>query len=396
MGAGDLARPGRRGVLAFGLVTVLAACTSADDSSKVRTDSGPLERRFPALGPLSDAHWLAIEMGNSSRWTVPGPSDVFIEGFARLRAGAVAAIFGAQRDFRREAPSQVKASLVRFAPPDATWVRSRTFDDGITGGRYQGGFHLDRTSDSVYFDTMNPTVARSPSPGSMRTPATRHDRRLPTAARVHARPLARADDRIRRSHGKYGVRRGGRRSGRAQEVDAQAGDHVQDGAAVPGGGDQAGVAQDGRVPAGRGRGDVAATGRFGGAAPVRGGCECGGSGAAEERDERSTIGAGCGPDRRGADMVGDGGHGQDVRGAVVADASERMMRAGREGAFLLGRPATFVEASQGPHRAKQATNETSSTGRVGGDLGCCSTGLLHVRPAAVSWPGGSSSCCSVA
>jgi hypothetical protein len=97
---------GRRGMLALGAVTVLAACTStakSADGAKVRTDLEPLERRFTALGPLSGAHWLGTALGTDSRVSVPGPTDVRVVGTAQLRAGTVAAITGVpQRNFQPE------------------------------------------------------------------------------------------------------------------------------------------------------------------------------------------------------------------------------------------------------------------------------------------------------
>ncbi|WP_031079307.1 hypothetical protein [Streptomyces sp. NRRL WC-3742] len=165
---GDTAGLGRRGMLALGAMTVLAACTStakSTDGGKVRTDLAPLERRFTALGPLSGAHWLGAALGTDSRMSVPGPTDVRVVGIAQLRAGAVAALMGApQRRFQPGTPSQLPAELAEFMPKGARWVRSDSFDREMTGGTYSGAFYLGPGTDTVYFDTTNPSVAASSGP----------------------------------------------------------------------------------------------------------------------------------------------------------------------------------------------------------------------------------------
>lgn len=155
-------------MLAFSAVTVLAACTStaeSADGARVRTDVEPLERRFAALGPVSGAHWLGTALGTDSRVSVPGPTDVRMVGTVQLRAGAVAAITGApQRGFQSEKPTPIPEELAEFVPKGARWVRSDSFDRGMTGGRYSGAFYLDPGTDTVYFDTINPGISASSGP----------------------------------------------------------------------------------------------------------------------------------------------------------------------------------------------------------------------------------------
>jgi hypothetical protein len=165
---GGMAGLGRRGVLALGAVTLLAACTATSkstDGAKVRTDLEPLERRFAGLGPLSGAHWLGIVLGTDSRGSIPGPTDVRVVGTAQLSAGTVAAITGAsQQSFQPEVPTQLPEKLAEFVPKDARWVRSDSFDHDMTAGTYTGAFYLDPGTDTVYFDTTNPSVPASPEP----------------------------------------------------------------------------------------------------------------------------------------------------------------------------------------------------------------------------------------
>ncbi|NEC91887.1 hypothetical protein [Streptomyces sp. SID12501] len=161
---------GRREILGLGAaVTLLAACTActgtkkgeeADaDGAKVRTDLEPLERRFAGLGPLSGAHWLGIGLGADTRGSVPGPTDVRVVGTAQLKAGAVAAITGVSlQSFQPETPPRLPEEIAEFVPEGARWVRSDAFDRGMTAGTYTGGFYLDPGTDTVYFDTTNPSV----------------------------------------------------------------------------------------------------------------------------------------------------------------------------------------------------------------------------------------------
>lgn len=150
-------------MLALGAVAVLAACTSTPkraEGSEVRTDLEPLERRFAALGPLADAHWLGTALGIDSRMSVPGPTDVRVVGTAQLKAGTVAALTGVpQRNFEPAPPSDLPEELAGFMPQGARWLRSESFDLEVTGGTYAGAFHLDPGTDRVYFDTVNPSVA---------------------------------------------------------------------------------------------------------------------------------------------------------------------------------------------------------------------------------------------
>ncbi|MFI1380150.1 hypothetical protein [Embleya sp. NPDC020886] len=162
-------RLGRREVLVSGAAAVLAACTSSAakeaDGDTVRRDSAPLERRFPMLGPLFDARWLGDVLGVDSRMSVPGPSDVRVVGFARLRAGGVAAIVATPgRDFRPATPSTVPDALTRFVPKDARWVGSKSFDSEMTREVYPGAFHLDPGTDTVYFDTIDPSIGDGTQP----------------------------------------------------------------------------------------------------------------------------------------------------------------------------------------------------------------------------------------
>lgn len=155
-------------MLALGAVTLLAACTAHAKSAggtKVRTDLEPLERRFAGLGPLSGAHWLGIVLGADSRGSVPGPTDVRLVGTAQLRRGTVAAVTGAsQQSFQPAAPTQLPEELAEFVPEDAGWVRSDSFDHDMTAGTYTGAFYLDPGTDTVYFDTTNPSAPAGSGP----------------------------------------------------------------------------------------------------------------------------------------------------------------------------------------------------------------------------------------
>ncbi|MEU9497678.1 hypothetical protein [Streptomyces sp. NPDC048196] len=104
-------------------------------------------------------------LGTDSKVSVPAPTDVRVVGFARLRAGGVAAIVGAsERGFQPALPRQLPEEFVRFMPRSARWVRSESFDRQVTGGTYSGAFYFDPGADWVSFDTTNPSAAASSGP----------------------------------------------------------------------------------------------------------------------------------------------------------------------------------------------------------------------------------------
>ncbi|WP_431960273.1 hypothetical protein [Actinacidiphila sp. bgisy160] len=161
----------RRAALAAGAAALATACTSTRPQAgpskvpegPVRTDTAPLERRFPLLGPLSDAHWLGYDLvaGNDGR-SVPGPSDIRVVGVAALAAGGVAGLT-AHRDFRPARLPVFPDRLAALLPADARWVRSDSFDAEITADLYSGSFFLSKARGLVCFDSVNP-VAAAPSP----------------------------------------------------------------------------------------------------------------------------------------------------------------------------------------------------------------------------------------
>ncbi|WUD73430.1 hypothetical protein OG937_17955 [Streptomyces sp. NBC_00510] len=161
----------RRTVLATGAAVLAAGCGSRRPEAErreaaegpVRTDTAPLERRFPLLGRLHGAHWLGYDLvaGNDGR-SVPGPSDVRVVGVAALTDGRVAALT-VHRDFRPASPPVLPGRLAGFLPADARWLRSGSFDAEITADAYSGSFLLSQARGLVCFDSVNP-VAAAPSP----------------------------------------------------------------------------------------------------------------------------------------------------------------------------------------------------------------------------------------
>ncbi|MFF8835563.1 hypothetical protein [Streptomyces sp. NPDC015130] len=166
----------RRGWLMLGGLLVLggagtAACSSEGGGAgrerrEVNTDVEPLRRRFRAIGPLSDPHWLGYDPNDSGREWIPDQDPrVRVVGVARLPAGAVSSLVGGTAySFEPSDPSNPPEELAEFLPENAGWVASVRYDKHITGSRYPGRFHLSPTTDHVYFDTVNPEVVEaSPS-----------------------------------------------------------------------------------------------------------------------------------------------------------------------------------------------------------------------------------------
>ncbi|MFF2043649.1 hypothetical protein ACFVVX_24845 [Kitasatospora sp. NPDC058170] len=162
------------------------------DFARVRTDTAPLQRRFAAIGELSDPHWLGYNLHYESRPLVPDPDPpIRVVGIARLPAGTAAAITsrpeyafhpiepvdpagpasptastpGSPRpDLLLPGPGQLPVPLIHTLPVESDWLTSDAYDRTITKSLYQGRFFLDPLSDSVYFDTIAPTVVDGSSP----------------------------------------------------------------------------------------------------------------------------------------------------------------------------------------------------------------------------------------
>jgi hypothetical protein len=118
------------------------------------TDTAPLERAFPLLGPLADAKWV------SSRDNDRGVSspELVISGFARLRPGKLARLTAAHA-FVSEAPTEDFSSwfekpLKGEGPQNPQWIRSHELDRD--GSDYSTTLWFDRRSDIVCFRAVNP------------------------------------------------------------------------------------------------------------------------------------------------------------------------------------------------------------------------------------------------
>lgn len=155
----------RRLFLAMGTLALTSACgtdaaAGGPDEGPLRTDTGPLEKRFPLLGPLSEAHWLGYDrVRNNDGRSVPGPSDIRVVGVARPADGTVARLLSkSARGFRPRTPSEVPERIAAHVPAGAGWVGSETFDAEITKGAYSGRFLLSAAKGLVWFDTVNPSA----------------------------------------------------------------------------------------------------------------------------------------------------------------------------------------------------------------------------------------------
>ncbi|MFI8178961.1 hypothetical protein OG539_26670 [Actinacidiphila glaucinigra] len=158
----------RRTVLAAGAALLVAGCASRRPQERreaaegpVRTDTAPLQRRFPLLRRLHRAHWLAYHLvaGNDGR-SVPGPSDIRVVGLAALAEGRVAALT-ARRDFRPARLPVLPGRLAALLPADAGWLHGDSFDAEITADACSGSFFLSRSRGRVCFDSVNPVAAAS-------------------------------------------------------------------------------------------------------------------------------------------------------------------------------------------------------------------------------------------
>jgi hypothetical protein len=110
--------------------------------SAVSTDADRVAKLFPALGPVTGAHWQSRE---ARPRTCPdiGPMDYVYEGIVTL-----AAPIDRSRYVWQPASLSIAAALSAYAPPNAQWRESRDFNDAIAPS---ARFYLDDGSDTVYF-----------------------------------------------------------------------------------------------------------------------------------------------------------------------------------------------------------------------------------------------------
>jgi hypothetical protein len=119
-----------------------------------RTDTAPLERAFPLLGPLADAKWVSSRDNDRG---MPSP-ELVISGFARLTAGKLAELTaayvfvpgGPTDDFS----SWFEKPLRGEGPDNPRWIRSHELDRDGSG--YSTTLWFDRRSDTVRFWALNP------------------------------------------------------------------------------------------------------------------------------------------------------------------------------------------------------------------------------------------------
>lgn len=118
------------------------------------TDTAPLERAFPLLGPLTDAKWVS---SRDSDRNIPSP-ELVLSGLARLTPGKFGELAVA-RTFVREGPADDFSSwfekpLRGEGPENPLWVRSDELDRDGSG--YSTNLWFDRRSDTVRFWALNP------------------------------------------------------------------------------------------------------------------------------------------------------------------------------------------------------------------------------------------------
>ncbi|MFD3516023.1 hypothetical protein [Streptomyces sp. NPDC058657] len=135
---------------------VLSRSDDGDDQDEGdwHTDTAPLERAFPVLGPLTDAKWVS---SRDDERTLPSP-ELVISGFARLAPGKLAELTAAH-PFVSEGPadgftSWFEEPLQDAGPEDPQWTRSHALDRDESGSFTFLWF--DRRSDTVRFRARNP------------------------------------------------------------------------------------------------------------------------------------------------------------------------------------------------------------------------------------------------
>ncbi|MFD6075781.1 hypothetical protein ACFWG5_09410 [Streptomyces hydrogenans] len=133
------------------------AAGGTDDERGVgdwHTETAPLERAFPALGPLTDARWVSSRDNDRD---LPSP-ELVISGYARLAPGKLAELTKAH-SFVSAGPAKGFSSwfekpLRDQGPEDPRWIRSRELDR--EDGGHRTNLWFDRASDTVRFWALDP------------------------------------------------------------------------------------------------------------------------------------------------------------------------------------------------------------------------------------------------
>ncbi|MER7845911.1 hypothetical protein ABTZ03_18395 [Kitasatospora sp. NPDC096077] len=124
---------------------------------QIRTDVDPLKRRFPELGELSATKWIGRTLGQYAGSGLPGPTDVSLDGVARIEPGTLATITGNGTWQEGGIACPVPSALVQeVGATTSAWLHSESFDRTVTRNRYSGSFYFDRQNSRVYFCTVNP------------------------------------------------------------------------------------------------------------------------------------------------------------------------------------------------------------------------------------------------
>ncbi|MFI5765894.1 hypothetical protein ACIA8F_33810 [Streptomyces sp. NPDC051563] len=161
----------RRLLLGLGAPLLLGAAglgyavwPEAESGEKVRTDLGPLNRRFwTALGDVSGAHWLGYSNGaplseTADDRSVPSPdSRMRLVGVAHLQQGTANRIMrDPAHHFEVSSLAGLPVPLKPYVPSSAAWKQSETYDkvaleEGLSVIP-SGTFRFDGIRDLVYFD----------------------------------------------------------------------------------------------------------------------------------------------------------------------------------------------------------------------------------------------------
>ncbi|MET4660575.1 hypothetical protein ABID80_004301 [Streptomyces sp. PvP037] len=156
-----------RGVASGGLAlagVLVAGCgagAGAASEPEVRRDEKVIRRYFPEFGDFEEVVWAGETLGDDSRGSVPGPSDVRVSGVVRLAESDARRLRGAYE--WRAAPDgpDVLPGIRPHVPGEADWLTSEGFTATVTGGRYPGAFHLDLRKKTLVFDARNPTKKKT-------------------------------------------------------------------------------------------------------------------------------------------------------------------------------------------------------------------------------------------
>ncbi len=100
--------------------------------------------------------WVGRVLTQNSVTWVPGPTDVSVQGVARVESATLAEITANGTWEEVSIGCGVPEEIAAEVGDPTRWLHSRAFDESVTRTQYSGSFSFDKQTGRVYFCAVNP------------------------------------------------------------------------------------------------------------------------------------------------------------------------------------------------------------------------------------------------